>query len=389
MNQGKYVYAQITEFLPRRSFDRIVEKYNGNKHIRSFTCWNQMLCMVFGQLTNRDSLRDLIVALGAHRAKSYHLGFGSRITLPTLARANIRRDFRIYEEFAYLLIDHARRICANNEFEVKVDGNVYAFDATTIDLCLSVFWWAEFRKTKGGIKMHALYDLKTQIPSFIHITTAIVNDINAMDQIPYEKGSYYIFDRGYNDFERLYRIKNLEAHFVVRARDKLGFKRIYSRKVDKQSGIRYDQIGVFAVSRSFSRYPAKLRRIKYYDAETDSELVFLTNNLELTAIEIAVLYKNRWQVELFFKWIKQHLKVKSFWGYTPNAVKTQLYCAIIAYCLVAIVGKELKVDRTTYEILQILGISLLDKTPVKELLTNTDYKNVKELEYKQLSLSLF
>ena len=387
MNQGKYVYAQITEFLPRRVFDRIVAKYNGNKHIRSFTCWNQMLCMVFGQLTNRDSLRDLIVALGAHRAKSYHLGFGTRVTLPTLARANIRRDFRIYEEFAYHLIDHARRICASNDFDVKVDGNVYAFDATTIDLCLSVFWWAEFRKTKGGIKMHALYDLKTQIPSFIHITTAIVNDINAMDQIPYEKGSYYIFDRGYNDFERLYRIKNLEAHFVVRARDKLGFKRIYSRKVDKQTGIRYDQIGVFAVSRSFSRYPAKLRRIKYYDTETDSELVFLTNNLELTAIEIAVLYKNRWQVELFFKWIKQHLKIKSFWGYTPNAVKTQLYCAIIAYCLVAIVGKELKIDRTTYEILQILGISLLDKTPVKELLTNTDYKNVKELIYKQLTIS--
>lgn len=389
MNQGKYVFAQITEFLPRRAFDRIVAKYHGNKHIRSFTCWNQMLCMIFGQLTNRDSLRDLIVALGAHRAKSYHLGFGSQVTLPTLARANIRRDFRIYEEFAYLLIDHARRICASNDFEVEVDGNVYAFDATTIDLCLSVFWWAEFRKTKGGIKMHTLYDLKTQIPSFIHITTAIVNDINAMDQIPYEKGSYYIFDRGYNDFERLYRIKNLEANFVVRARDKLGFKRIYSRKVDKQTGIRYDQIGVFAVCRSFSRYPAQLRRIKYYDTETKSELVFLTNNLELTAIEIAVLYKNRWQVELFFKWIKQHLKIKSFWGHTPNAVKTQLYCAIIAYCLVAIVGKELRIERTTYEILQILGISLLDKSPVKELLTNNDYKNVKELDYKQLSLSLF
>lgn len=389
MNQGKYVFAQVTEFLPCRAFDRIVAKYNGNKHIRSFTCWNQMLCMVFGQLTNRDSLRDLIVALGAHRAKSYHLGFGPKVSLPTLARANIRRDFRIYEEFAYLLIDHARRVFASNDFDVKVDGNVYAFDATTIDLCLSVFWWAEFRKTKGGIKMHTLYDLKTQIPSFIYITTAIVNDINAMDQIPYEKGSYYIFDRGYNDYERLYRIKNLEANFVVRTRENLGFTRIYSRKVDKQTGIRYDQIGVFAVGRSFSRYPTKLRRIKFYDTETDSELVFLTNNIELTAIEIAVLYKNRWQVELFFKWIKQHLKIKSFWGHTPNAVKTQLYCAIIAYCLVAIVGKELKIEKTTYEILQILGISLLDKTPVKELLTNNDYKNVKELDYKQLSLSLF
>ena len=389
MNQGKYVFAQITEFLPRRVFDRIVDEHNGNKHIRSFSCWNQMLCMVFGQLTNRDSLRDLIVALEAHKAKSYHLGFGSTVTRPTLARANINRSFKIYEEFAYHLIDYARRVCVCDDFEVKVDGNVYAFDSTTIDLCLSVFWWAEFRKAKGGIKMHTLYDVKTQIPSFIYISTAIVNDINAMDHIPYERGSYYIFDRGYNDFERLYRIKNLEANFVVRARDKLGFNRIYSRKADKQTGVKYDQIGVFAVARSFGRYPEKIRRIKYYDTETEVEFVFLTNNFELTAIEIATLYKNRWQVELFFKWIKQHLKVKSFWGHTQNAVKTQLYCAIIAYCLVAIVGKELKIQRTTYEILQILGISLLDKTPVIELLTNTDYKNVKELDDKQLSLSLF
>jgi len=312
MNQGKYVFAQITEFLPRRVFDRIVEKYNGNKHIRSFTCWNQMLCMVFGQLTNRDSLRDLIVALEAHKAKSYHLGFGLKVTRPTLARANIQRSFKVYEEFAYHLIDYARRICVCDDFEVKVEGNVYAFDSTTIDLCLSVFWWAEFRKTKGGIKMHTLYDIKTQIPSFIYITPAIVNDINAMDHISYERGSYYIFDRGYNDFERLYQIKNLEAYFVLRAKDRLGFNRIYSRKADKLIGIKYDQIGVFAVARSFSRYPEKIRRIKYYDSETEVEFVFLTNNFELTAIEIAILYKNRWQVELFFKWIKQHLKVKNF-----------------------------------------------------------------------------
>lgn len=237
MNQGKYVFAQITEFLPRRVFDRIVEKHNGNKHIRSFTCWNQMLCMVFGQLTNRDSLRDLIVALEAHKAKSYHLGFGSTITRPTLARANIKRSFKIYEKFAYHLIDYARRVCVCDDFEVKGNGNVYAFDSTTIDLCLSVFWWAEFRKAKGEIKMRTLYDVKTQIPSFIYISTAIVNDINAMDHIPYKRGSYYIFDRGYNDFERLYRIKNLEANFVVRARDKLGFNRIYSSKTDKHTGI--------------------------------------------------------------------------------------------------------------------------------------------------------
>jgi len=389
MNQGKYVFAQITEFLPRRVFDRLVEKYNSNKHIRTFTCWHQMLCMVFGQLTARDSLRDLIVALDAHKAKSYHLGFGLNVTRPTLARANIRRNYKLYEEFACHLIDYARKVCVSSDFEVKVDGNVYAFDSTTIDLCLSIFWWAEFRKAKGGIKMHMLYDVKTQIPSFIYITPATVNDVNAMDQIPYERGSYYIFDRGYNDFERLYRINKLEAFFVLRARDNLNFDRMYSKKTDKQSGVKYGQIGVFAAPRSHSRYPEKIRRIKYYDSETEVEFVFLTNNFELTATEIAVLYKNRWQVELFFKWIKQHLKVKTFWGHTPNAVKTQLYCAIIAYCLVAIVGKELRIDRPIYEILQILGISLLDKTPVKELLTNIDYKNVKELGYKQLSLSLF
>lgn len=389
MNQGKFVFAQITEFLPRRVFDRIVQKHNGNKHIRTFTCWNQMLCMVFGQLTNRDSLRDLIVAIDAHKAKSYHLGLGSNVALSTLAKANIRRNYKIYEEFACHLIDYARRVCVSSDFEVKVDGNVYAFDSTTIDLCLSVFWWAEFRKAKGGIKMHTLYDVKTQIPSFIYITTASVNDVNAMDQIPYEKGSYYIFDRGYNDFERLYKIQMTEAYFVLRARDNLRFNRMYSQKVDKDAGIKCDQIGTFTNQKSFGRYPQKLRRIKYYDSLTDVEFVFLTNNLELSALEIAILYKNRWLVELFFKWIKQHLKVKSFWGHTPNAVKTQLYCAIIAYCLVAIIGKQLEIGRSTYEILQILGISLLDKTPVKELLANNDYKNVKELNYKQLSLSLF
>jgi len=348
-----------------------------------------MLCMVFGQLTNRDSLRDLIVTIDAHKAKAYHLGFGSSVKLATLARANIRRNYKLFEEFACHLIDYARRVCACNDFEVKVDGNIYAFDSTTIDLCLSVFWWAEFRKAKGGVKMHTLYDVKTHIPSFIYITNASVNDVNAMDFIPYEKGSYYIFDRGYNDFERLHKIQKLEAFFVLRAKDNLKFNRMYSTKVDKETGVKSDQIGTFSNPKSFSRYPEKLRKIKYYDSETNVEFVFLTNNINLAAIEIAILYKNRWQVELFFKWIKQHLKVKSFWGHTPNAVKIQLYCAIIAYCLVAIIGKELKINRSTYEILQILGISLLDKTPVKELLANNDYKNVKEPNCKQLSLSLF
>lgn len=389
MNQGKYVFAQITDFLPRRVFDRIVQEHHGNKHVRTFTCWNQMLCMVFGQLTSRDSLRDLIVALDAHKSKSYHLGLGSNVTRPTLARANIRRSYKVYEEFASHLMASARKVCVGGDFEVKVDGNVYAFDSTTIDLCLNVFWWAKFRRAKGGVKMHTLYDVKTQIPSFVYITPASIPDVSTMSQIPCEKGSYYIFDRGYSGFEQLYRIHKMEAFFVLRAKENYQFNRMYSRNTDQQEGVKYDQIGVFKVRKSRSRYPEKLRRIKYYDRETNIEFVFLTNNMELSATEIALLYKNRWQVELFFKWIKQHLKVNSFWGHTPNAVKTQLYCAIITYCLVAIIGKELKIDRSIYEILQILGISLLDKTPVRELLTTIDYKNVKEPIYKQLSLSLF
>ncbi len=249
--------------------------------------------------------------------------------------------------------------------------------------------WAEFRKNKGGIKVHTLYDVKTQIPSFIHITTASVNDIQAMYQIPYEKGSYYIFDRGYNDFERLFQINLLQAWFIVRAKDNLKFTRRYSNKVNKASGIRCDQTGVFTHQRSYSRYPQKLRRIKYFDTETGLEFVFLTNNFSLTAFEIAILYKNRWQVELFFKWIKQHLKITSFWGHTLNAVKTQIYCAIITYCLVAIIRSTLKIERSNYEILQILGISLLDKTPVNELLTLSNNKNVKERFSNQLELNLF
>ena len=378
MNQDKYVFSQLTEFLDRNKFNYIVRKYGGNKGVRNLTCWNQMLCMIFGQLSGRESLRDLIVVLTAHKSKSYHLGLGCGAHLPTLAKANARRDYKIYEEFAASMIAYSRRVCANDNFEVKVNGNIYAFDSSTIDLCLSVFWWATFRKRKGAIKMHTLYDVKTHIPSFIQVTPASVHDVNAMDYIPYESDSYYIFDRGYNDFERLYNIHLQKAFFVFRARDNLKFRRIYSRKTDRASGVKSDQIGVFTTGRSSERYPEKIRRIRYYDSENDIDFTFLTNDLTLTANEIAMLYKNRWQVELFFKWIKQHLKIKSFWGHTENAVRTQIYCAVIAYCLVSIVAKELKIDRSIYEIIQIIGISLTDKTPVKKLLTSSDYKNIKE-----------
>ena len=389
MNQGKYIFAQLTDFLPRRVFDRIVNKHNGNKYVRSFTCWNQMLCMVFGQLTSRDSMRDLILSLEAHHSKFYHLGFSSTLTRRNLGKANERRSYKIFEEFAYVLINEARCSCYKADFEINVDGNVYALDSTTIDLCLSVFWWAEFRRTKAGIKLHTLYDVKTSIPTFLHISNAKVHDVNILDLIQFEAGSFYVVDKAYVDYRRLYRLHNQGAFFVTRAKNNMRFKRMYSAPVDKEQGVRYDQTGKLETYYPKKEYPDKLRRIKYYDQEKDQEFIFLTNNMSLTALEIAMLYKKRWEVELFFKWMKQHLRIKSFWGITLNAVKIQMYCAIIAYSLVAIVGNKLKVDRKIYEILQILSISLLDKTPIKEVLTKYDYKNVKELNNKQLTIRGF
>jgi hypothetical protein len=389
MNQGKYIFAQLTEFLPRRVFDRIVKKYDGNKYVRSFTCWNQMLCMVFGQLTSRDSMRDLILSLEAHHSKYYHLGFGTTVTRRNLGKANKKRNCKIFEEFAYVLIDEARKSCYKTDFEIDVDGNVFALDSTTIDLCLSIFWWAEFRKYKGGIKLHTLYDVKTSIPTFLYISNAKVHDVNILDMIQYEAGSYYVVDKAYIDYRRLYQLHNHGAYFVTRAKSNMRFNRMYSKPVDKSIGVKYDQIGKLGTYYPRKNYPDKLRRIKYYDKETNKEFVFLTNNTSLEAIEIAMLYKKRWEVELFFKWMKQHLRIKSFWGTTLNAVKVQIYCAIIAYCLVAIVGNKLKVDRSIYEILQILSISLLDKTPVREILTKCDYKNVKEQNINQLKINGF
>lgn len=387
MNQGKYVFAQLAEFLPQRVFDGIVKKYDGDKYVRHFSCWNQLLCMLFGQLTNRDSLRDLIITLEAHSKKSYHLGLGKSVTRSNLAKANQSRNSKIFEEFASHLIRIARNKRANEDFAIK--GKVYAFDSSTIDLCLSVFWWAKFRKTKGGIKIHTLFDITTQIPAFIHITPAAVNDMNAMDHLIYEEGAYYVFDRGYVDFSRLYTITQRKAFFVIRAKSSLKYRRVYSGKVDKSAGVLCDQTGLLTGFYTAKDYPEKLRRVKYYDQESKRTFVFLTNNMEITAPQVALLYKNRWQIELFFKWIKQHLKIKSFWGTSENAVRIQVYSAIIAYCLVAIVAEELKSARSTYEILQVVGVSLLDKTPVNELLKKIGYKDVKELSCNQLSLSLF
>jgi len=388
MNQGKFVFSQLTEFLPKRIFDGIATKYNANKYVRHFTCWNQLLCMVFGQLTGRDSLRDLMISIEPHKLKYYHLGFGKGTSRSNFANSNEKRDCRVFEDFAYYLIDLAKQSSiTDQDFQLNIDGNVYAFDSTTIDLCLSVFWWAEFRKTKGGIKLHTLYDIKTSIPSFIHVSSASVHDVNVMDLLHYESGGYYIFDRAYIDYNRLFKIHKNSAFFVARSKDNIQFRRMYSNKVCKENGVLLDQIGKlkgFYVSR---KYPEKLRYIKFFDEETNNELEFLSNNFDLTSEEIAQLYKYRWKVELFFKWIIQHLKIKSFWGTSLNAVKIQIYSAIIAYCLVALVRNKLKINRSTYEILQILSISLLDKTPIKELLTNQNYKDVKELYGKQLKIN--
>ncbi len=383
MNHGKYVFAQSTDFLPKRVFDGIVKKYGGNRYVRHFTCWNQLLGMIFGQLSNRDSLRDLVTCLGAHGRKSYHLGLGRGVTRSNLAKANEKRDHRIFRDFAYCLIAMA------NGNESGPEGKVYTFDSSVIDLCLSVFWWAGFRKAKGGIKLHTLIDVETRIPVFVHITPANVHDVNAMDLLVYETGAWYIFDRAYLDYARLNRIGLCSAYYVIRAKSNIRFERMYSAKADRAIGVICDQIGKLTGKESSKAYPGKLRRVKYYDAETGRTFVFLTNNMEATALDIAMLYQQRWQVELFFKWIKQHLKIKSFWGTSENAVRIQIYSAIITYCMVGIMDEKMKLHRSTYEILQVLGISLLDKTPVNQLFNDVDYNNDKERDCKQLKISLF
>ena len=375
MNKDKYVFAQLVEFLDCFKFRRIVAKYQGDRYIKSFSCWNQLLVMMFGQLSNREGLRDLIVALEAHWRKLYHLGMGKSVTRSNLAKANEQRDYRIFEDFAYYLGAEARSKSTEKIF--GFDGHVYAFDSTTIDLCLEVFEWAKFRKHKGGIKIHTLYDIEAQVPAFFHITTASTNDIKAMTEIPYEKGAYYIFDRGYNDFSNLFKIEQIEATFVVRAKKNLKFKQTsWKRRLPKN--VLSDSTIEFTVYKSSKDYPIPLRRVVYYDEEQGRTFVFLTNNFVLPAPIIAELYRNRWSVELFFKWLKQHLKIKKFWGTSENAVRIQIYCAIITYCLVVIVKYDMKLERSVYEILQIVGISLTDKTNLRDLFDKSNINNVNE-----------
>ena len=375
MFQDKYVFAQLTAFLDRNHFNYLVRKYGGDKYVKYFTCWNQLLALMFGQLSNRESLRDLIVALEAHQGKTYHLGLGKHITRSNLAKANQNRDYHIFETYAYYMVEQARNKRKTDIF--KLGGNVYAFDSTTIDLCLSVFWWAKFRKRKGGIKIHTLYDIETLIPSFFHITTASVHDSKVMDEIPYETGAYYIFDRGYNHFKSLFRIETIGSYFVVRAKSNLQFKaKRWKRRLPEN--VLSDAVGELRVYNSSKGYPSQTRKVCYWDKEQKRQFTFLTNAMELSSLQVAELYKNRWQVELFFKWFKQHLKIKKFWGDTENAVRIQIYSAIITYCLVAIVQHDLRLDRSTYEVLQILSISLTDKTILSDLFNKTNFKNDKE-----------
>lgn len=375
MNQAKYVFAQVVEFLNRSKFNRIVAKYSGDHYVKSYTCWNQLLTLIFGQLGRCPSLRDCVITLQAHCAKLYHLGIGKNVTRSNLAKANEQRDYRIFEDFAYYMIAEARRKRATKVFDLE--GNIYAFDSTTIDLCLSLFEWAHFRRKKGGIKVHTLFDVEAGVPTFAHITEAKVNDVNAMDKIPYEKGSYYVFDRGYNDYSRLYAIHKIGATFIVRAKKNVKYKRL-SWKRRMQHNVLSDSTICFTGYYQQKDYPEPLRLVRYWDEENKREFLFLTNNFDLSALEVAELYHYRWQIELFFKWLKQHLKIKKFWGTTPNAVKIQVYAAMTAYCLVAIAQQELKLEVSTYEMLQKLSVTLTEKAPLRELFAKPKISNVKD-----------
>lgn len=376
MNKGKYVFSQLLSFLDPFVFLRISKKYCGDKYVKTFSCWNQLAVMMFGQLSNRESLRDLVLATQAHANKAFRLGFGKAVTKSNLSKANNNRDYRIFAEFAYRVMSEARQCRATEIF--KLSGKVYAFDSSTIDLCLSVFGWALFRKRKGGIKLHTLYDIETQIPTFFHITPARIHDTRAMDAIPYEENSFYIFDRAYNDFGRLFTINGVGAYFVVRGKKNNDFKPMrWKRRL--LAGVLSDAIGYMAGQLTMSKYPEKIRRILYLDPESDRTFIFFTNALDISPLKIAELYHNRWQIELFFKWLKQHLKVKKFWGVSENAVRIQIYTAVTAYCMMAIVQKKMDVQRSIYEMLQLVSVSLTDTVELKALFCKPNCNIVNEL----------
>ena len=386
MYSGKLVFAQLMDHLPLHTFRRCVAKYPSRYPMLTFSHLDQFLCMAFAQLTFRESLRDIETCLRAHSTKLYHLGIRGGIARSTLADANETRDWRIYQDFALSLIQTARTLYAQDSFGVELMHTVYALDSTTIDLCLALFPWARFRQTKGAVKLHTLLDLRGSIPSFIHISDGKLHDVNILDQIAFEAGSFYIMDRGYIDFGRLHGLHQAQAFFVIRAKSNLQFQRVYSHPIDKDTGLRCDQTIRLTGTRSRGDYPTPLRRVKFYDAMHDQRLVFLTNHFDLPALTIAALYRSRWQVELFFKWIKQHLRIKAFFGTSENAVKTQVWIAIAVYVLVAIVKKRLGSEASLYTILQILSLTLFEKTPIDQLLANADNESGEIDMPKQLDL---
>jgi Domain of unknown function (DUF4372)/Transposase DDE domain len=388
MHAGSYVFQQLTSILSRYAFEKCVSVYNGDHRVRTFPCWQQFLCLFFGQLTNRESLRSIVLCLNAHPQKLYNMGFRGPIVRTTLQLANEQRDWRIYEAFGQILIRRARLLYLNDPSALEgLDGTYYALDSTTIDLCLAVFFWARFRETKGAVKAHVLLDLRGSIPTFVHLTDGSMHDVNILDDLVIEIGAFYIMDRGYFDFMRLYRIHTENAFFITRAKCNTKWQRLYSRSVDHAIGLRCDQTIRFTGVKADKLYPDLLRRVKFYDEETGNTYVFLTNNFALSALQIAMLYKQRWQIELFFKWIKQHLKIRVFWGESPNAVYTQIWAAICTYLAVAIIKKELQLEQEIYEILQILSTSAFEKIGLQELFSKHVFQSSRE-NPQQMALGL-
>jgi hypothetical protein len=387
MNTGRTILSQILDFVSKYEFEKCVDKYDGNHRVKTFTCWEQFIVMAFAQLTGRESLRDIEACLEAVSAKLYHSGVKSRVKKSTLSDANENRDWRMYAEFAQLLIGEARKLYKDdNNFSVEIDEIAYALDSSTIDLCLSLFPWAKFRKKKGAVKMHTQIDLRGSIPTFIEITDGKVHDVNILDLLILEPGAFYIMDRAYLDFERLYHMHQCLTYFVVREKRNFDYRRVYSNKVDKSKGFKCDQVIILTGFYTSKKYPEKLRRIKYYDKSQDKTLVFITNNFIYDAEIIAQLYKERWKIELFFKWIKQHLKIKKFFGTSLNAVFTQIWIAVSIYLLVAIIKKRLNLKQELYTILQILSISIFEKITVNQLFENKNYDNKTIDGYNQLKL---
>ena len=386
MNQGRTVFAQICAHLPASSFRRCVARYGADHYVKSFSCWDQFLCLIFAQLTQRESLRDIEACLRSLSGRLYHLGIRGGVARSTFADANERRDWRTFADFAQVLIKVARRLYRDEPLAADLDQTVYAFDSTTIDLCLALFPWAPFQKRKAAIKLHTLLDLRGSIPTFIHITHGRIGDVSVLPELTPEAGAFYIFDRAYMDFAQLYRFEQARAFFVIRAWRSLAFRRRYSHQTDRTTGLNSDQTITLVGKKTAQRYPGPLRRVRYTDPESSRKLVFLTNNFELPALTIARLYRSRWQVELFFRWIKQHLRIRRFFGTSPNAVKTQIWTAVSAYVLAAIVKKRLGVEVSLYSFLQVVGLTIFEKTPIFQLFQHSASDSGSDAAANQLSL---